>query len=148
MFSTEMPYINLEVLEAQLSAEDFELVKGIVSTQGTNKNRLRASKPKLPKMVKMDGGTFGWHYDYQDEAGARAGKIAYIWRMVAFMVSPIHQHQCMPCMAYCDLPYSEDRDQGRELEKYLQAIADKVVDTVKASDWHGVKRWAKAFGQY
>lgn len=45
-----------------------------------NKGKLRASKPKA------------------------SGEAAYVWRMVAFIASPISQHHCMPMTAEFDLP--------------------------------------------
>lgn len=43
-----------------------------------NKGKLRASKPK-------------------------EGQAAYVWRMLAFYVSPVSQHQCMPITADWDM---------------------------------------------
>jgi len=143
-----MPKIDLDQLKTHLSAEDYALVAGIVNT---HTGCLRASKPTLPrkKFYKADPAVARFpgdgDYDYADDAGRQAGMTAYVWRFVAFMISPIAQHQCMPCMAFCDLP-GRDPDARRLLEKRLDALADAVVDTVKMSDWHGVTRWAQVYG--
>ncbi len=50
-----------------------------IAEQILNKGKLRASKPK-------------------------DGEAAYVWRMVAFICSPVSQHQCMPMTAEFDLP--------------------------------------------
>lgn len=129
-----MPKIDLAKLQ-HLTPDQLEIVKGIINSKT---GELRASKPKV---------------QYETLRGRHipekvSGSTAYVWRMVAFMVSPMPAHQCMPVMAFCDLPYDVDslnRDR-RDLEKELDKIADAVVDTIKASEWHGIKRWGYALG--
>lgn len=133
----DMPKIDLTALRAALSAADYELVAGIVNTKT---GALRASKPPLPRRVATADG-----YDYATAADGRKGMTAYVWRWVAFFVSPISQHHCMPVMAFCDLP-GEYGDDQRALMKRLDTLANAVVDTVKASEWHGVRRWARVYG--
>jgi hypothetical protein len=66
----EMPAVNLEILKTVLSVNDMDIVSKVVAKRG-GVNRLRASKPA-------------------------DGPAAYVWRMVAFIVSPHSQHHCMP----------------------------------------------------
>lgn len=140
-----MPFINLELLEQNLLPEDFELVKGIVATRGKNKGQLRASKPSLPKKIKVpnpnENSLFPYSWGYADEVGNKAGKTAYLWRQVVFFISPIPAHQCIPTFDFCDLPVLP-KEELQELEDYLHKLADKVVDTVPLGEQHGVLRWA------
>jgi hypothetical protein len=145
----QMPEIKLDEISNMLSAEDFELVKGIVATRGKNKGCLRAAKPKVERhivgieRIETSYGPYDRKIVEPDEA---QGKTAYIWRMVAFFVSPLRQHNCMPCTADFDVPGSWGSEKRARLAE-LDAIVDVVVDTIKASDWHGVRRWGQAFGQ-
>lgn len=139
-----MPKIDLEALEATLTAEDFGLVKGIVNTKT---GELRVSKPSLPKKIQVpSGNAYGYTYEYKDAADASKGMTAYVWRMVAFSISPVAQHQCMPCMAFCDLPGTASREERRALENRLDALAEVVVRSIPITQQHGTMRWAKALG--
>jgi len=142
----EMPKINLDVLKTRLDAHDYALIVGIVNTRT---GALRASKPPVPKkiFVKTYAPRFAGdgHYDYADPIAARQGMTAYIWRNVAFSVSPNPQHQCMPVMDFCDLPGKYGAEQ-RALAKQLDAIVNVVVASVPKTQWHGVARWGQAFG--
>ena len=149
MRNKQMPKLDLEVIERKMAPHQFELVKGIVSSQGKNKGCLRASKPKTHKTVAVPAKNPRFvgdlDYVYEDVKTATSlGYTAYIWRMVAFMVSPKAQHHCMPCTADWSIPgtYREIKD----TLKALDALVDIVVDSVKASEWHGVKRWGQAYG--
>lgn len=68
-----------------------------------------------------------------------SGAAAYLWRMVVFQVSKRAAHQCMPVMSYHYLPDIPERDQ---LAKWLDALADKVVNQIPVTEWHGIARWA------
>lgn len=139
-YTNEMPKIDLDVLAQVLGADDLEVARRIVSTQGKNAGRLRASKPKN-EMKRQEGGRFGWQMVPVDMTQARA---AYVWRMVAFYVSPKSQHQCMPCTADFALgPYSETRDLIADLDK----LVDQIVNTIPREQWAGVRRWAQVFGK-
>jgi hypothetical protein len=129
-----MPKVDLSVL----TDEERELAEGIVATRGKNAGRLRASKPPVErKRVYVDVESPGPMYKRLKIEG---GETAYIWRMVAFYVSPISQHHCMPVMADCDLP-ADDFDKRMKLAKELDKIVDKIVDTVPKDQWYGVARW-------
>ncbi len=131
MASNGMPVINLDSLSgaARMFAERI-----------TIHGRLRASKPPVEK-VKVPHERYGYTYEPADPD---AGRAAYIWRMVAFQISPIDKHQCMPCTADFDLP--GDFDARRADMKRLDEIVDQIVNTVPASDWHGIRRWGNALG--
>ena len=76
-FTNEMPSINLDALT--LDEAERSLAEKIIATKGKNKGCLRAAKP------------------------SNAGDAAYVWRMVAFQVSPIPQHHCLPVCADFDI---------------------------------------------
>lgn len=73
------------------------------------------------------------------------GYAAYVWRNVVFLVSSNPKHQCMPVCANFDM--IEHGNERRELCKRLDKLVDLIVDAVPKSEWHGVHRWARAFGQ-
>ena len=90
------------------------------------------------------------------------GEAEYVWRLVAFMISPKPHHQCIPCShdfgvmdiapkvtKFCKFLNKEitqtDLDWVRNRCKELNVIVDKIVDNVKIQNRHGVNRWTKAF---
>ena len=125
MFNTEMPSINLAA--ADLTSEEFALVAPIVASKGKNKGKLRASKP------------------------SEGGDSAYIWRMVAFQISPIAAHHCIPVCADFDivvpdtLSSTERYQYRRNRAKVLDALADKIVNQIPKSEWQGIRRWRQVF---
>jgi hypothetical protein len=133
-FDFTMPLINLSLF----SPAEQTLLKGIIATQGKNKGRLRASKPKIT-------------YQIVDEDGRKlhrptleTGGIAYLWRMVAFAISPVGKHHCLPFMADFDLPYRYGTNEYKELKGALDALADKVEATIRPEKRHGTNRWLHA----
>ena len=139
-----MPSFDTDNLRNTLSADDFAIYQGIISTQGKNKGCLRAAKPKVTDL--------------------QSAKVAYVWRMVAFQVSPIGQHHCLPFGADFDLRteyfvpgipaygqpgYRELTDQAWALRgallKELDALADKIAKGVPAI---GIMRWGRALGAF
>jgi hypothetical protein len=74
-----MPIINLASLN--LSVFETNIAEKIIGKG----SMLRASKPKINKADPM------------------TGLAAYVWRMVAFSISPKSQHHCMPIMADFDM---------------------------------------------
>lgn len=142
----KMPKIDLETLERKLTPGRFAIVKGIVATRGENKGCLRASKPKLARMTRYDDDSdWGYHYDYATEEERQQAYTAYVWRMVAFFVSPVRQHRCMPVMCDCELPgRGEER---RKLAKTLDdAIVSVVIDSIPLKEQYGTLAWGRAFG--
>lgn len=133
----QMPHIDLS--KAELTDEELELAKGIINTRT---GQLRASKPTVNR---FESGRDKYNlplYDTDD-----TGKTAYIWRMVAFYVSPRRTHQCMPVMAFCDIPGSV-MDEGRKaLEAHLDDIAKRIADTVPATQWHSLRVWGPSLGK-
>jgi hypothetical protein len=102
--------------------------------------RLRASKPQVTK-TKVPDEKYGYRY----EPDAVQGQVAYVWRMVAFAISPNPKHQCMPICADFDL--GGDFESRGAQRKALELIEDEIVKSVPRSQWHGVIRWGQAFGQ-
>lgn len=139
MTTKQMPAINLDALKAVLTADEFEIARGIVNPRT---GALRASKPT----IRRDGApkVHPWSNQQYRENNLADAKTAYVWRMVAFAISPVPQHQCMPMTADFDLPY-ENGDQRRALCKVLDELADKVVKSVPVKEWHGVRRWGRAY---
>jgi hypothetical protein len=134
MFCFSMPLIN----PALFSGEELELVSGIVSHQGKNKGRLRASKPKLEwEAYEKDGRKLR-------RPTLKTGSVAFLWRMVAFAISPVYKHHCLPIMADFDLPYSYGTPEYKALRDRLQALADKVEASILPGQRHGTVRWARA----
>lgn len=121
-----------------LTESEKTLATGIVATQGKNKGRLRASKPKIEYTFEVKNGR------KLRIPTAASGSTAYIWRQVAFIVSPISQHQCLPILADFDLP--GDWQEARLLAKELDVIADKIVNSIPKSQWVGVLRWRGLVG--
>ena len=111
--------------------QEFGRVADLVLRGSTN--QIRATKPKVSK-------------DNPD-----TGYAAYVWRMVAFQVSPNGQHQCMPVTANFDLPaYDEDGQWrtaiSRDMEKKMDMLVDCIVNCVPRHLHHGINRWGRALG--
>jgi len=142
--TSQMPTIGLD----HLTPEERKIAQGIVASRGKNKGRLRASKPKVERHIARYE-----HYDlpsgpYESpvyEPDRDQGETAYVWRMVAFAVSPKSQHHCLPCTAGFDIPgkWSEKRARLDE----LNALADKIISVIPARQHRGTIRWGQAFGQ-
>jgi hypothetical protein len=129
-------YPTIDLSQANLTADELALAQGIVNS---HTGCLRASKPTIVYT----------ETDERDEFGGRkvvtsGGETAYIWRMVAFSVSPDSRHHCMPMTA--DFGLNGDYNERLALAKKLDAIADKIIATVPKAQWYGVTRWARAFG--
>ncbi len=141
-----MPMIdtNRVLLDVTNREQEAQIVARIL-----NKGALRATKPTIRKDTANE---------YNDRCSA------YTWRMVAFQISPHPAHHCMPMCAEFDLPdfgssgldwqakdFGEKlhtaHAQRRELSTRLDALVDRIVNTVPKSQWHGVTRWAQVFGQ-
>lgn len=114
----QYPYIK-DAIDA-LTSEDREIAQHIMNEKT---GRLRATKPT-----------------------AGGSEAQYVWRMVAFYVSPKSQHHCMPVMA--DLMLGHDKglkySETKELRKKLDAIVDQIVNAVPKEQWHGVHTWGRA----
>lgn len=149
MYAKKMPKLDLDLIKSKMTPAQFAIVKGIVSTRGENKGCLRASKPKTHKTISVPAKDPRFEgdldYVYEDlETATLLGYTAYIWRMVAFQISPKSQHHCMPCTADWSIPgtYREIKDTLKVLDKLTKTI----VDTVNPQEWHGVKRWGQVYG--
>lgn len=130
---------KIDLTKTSLAGRDLEIAQACIGRDGG----LRSSKPT-------------------------DGEAAYVWRMAAFQISTNSKHWCMPITADFGLPaqyWGPDREQRKVMIheevsdairvaadrrharcKELQKIADAICDTVPKDKWHGVMRWAKAFG--
>lgn len=138
-----MPKIEIDKLADKLSPEELELVRGIISTRGKNKGCLRASKPDITYHQVTRYCEIFKRVRTITEPDPIQGKTAYIWRQVAFVASPIPQHQCLPMTADFDLPGSWGDDKKAMIDD-LDRIVDIVIGTIDTAQWHGIRRWAQA----
>ena len=119
-----MPTINLDTVE-NLTKEERALVQQILKANGT----LYSSKPKKAQ-----------------------GDAQYLWRMVAFGISPIQQHHCMPVMADFDIEVdksSSDRfDTMRSKAKVLDELAHRIEKSLPIAERHGTMAWGRALGYF
>ncbi len=119
-----MPRINVEDLG--LSDADKEIVRGIINTRT---GCLRASAPET--------------YPCTDERGLTY----YVWRMVAFSVSPIAAHQCMPCTVGMYFASRCGTPERKALEARGNAIEKAVTYSIPMHQWAGIIRWGQVYGQ-
>ena len=112
-----MPTINLD--DAFMNDLERALAEQIIKKDG----KLYASKPKKA-----------------------SGEAKYLWRMVAFAVSPKPQHQCLPVTADFDLEGSWS--ENRELAKGLDDLAQRIEETVPIFKRYGVMNWARVMGAF
>lgn len=74
-----------------------------------------------------------------------SGEAFYVWRNVAFYISPDPKHQCLPFGA--DFYLKGDWDQRNEkIKTILDPLVDRIVNSVPVEQRHGLKRWGRAFG--
>jgi len=128
---TNMP----EITYKGSTSEEVEILKRICI-----KGHLRATPPPKPKMKKVKDGEdlFDYHFEYFSEEDQLRGHSRYVWRMVAFLVSPKSEHHCMPVLAQFDL--ASYREEYLELDK----LVDKIVEAIPKDQWGGVIRWGRA----
>jgi hypothetical protein len=134
---TNMPTINIDALDPE--ARNF--AKRIVTGKD---NHLRASKPPIEYTIETRPAAITGAMHKYRVPNKTQGEAAYVWRMVAFAISPKQQHQCMPMTADFDLPQMGDA--ARQRAKELDAIADRIIAVVPKNQWHGVLRWGRALG--
>lgn len=137
----KMPEIDLDKVTYN-DATERQIAERIVIRNGKGNDattRLRASQPPL-----------------DDDTGREA---SYVWRMVAFFISPNQKHGCMPVTAEFKLPRKYwagaigDSDTIRacaEARKArveeLDGLVDRITDTCLAdllNPRSGFRRWAK-----
>jgi hypothetical protein len=107
-----MNYPIIQVNSDEFTAEELSLIWQIKNhTTGT----LRSDKPK-------------------------DGRAAYVWRMVAFQVSPNPQHHCMPVTADFGIN-CKDYTERRAITDKLDELVKRIVDGIPMSQWHGVHAW-------
>lgn len=141
----KMPTINTSTL-TDLTAEEQAILAIVIKKDGT----LRASKPTLGKKTKVRNPAepansyYSHSYVWATDEERTKARAAYVWRMVAFALSPHPEHQCMPTTASFDL--DESGAESRAMEKKLDAFADRIVRCVPVRQQAGTMRWAQAYG--
>ncbi len=123
----------IDLAAIDLTAEERQIAERIL-----NKGALRASKPTIKwstveRTKEIGGQSFTGKYREPDEIG---GKAAYVWRNVAFTVSPIGKHHCMPITADFDLP-ENDYKKRRAMALELDQLVNKIVAAVPKNQWRG-----------
>ena len=113
--SSNMPALDLDSIE--MDEDERGLVSQIIKANG----RLYASKPKNA-----------------------TGDARYLWRMVAFGISPVPAHQHLPVMAEFDLP--GDFDERRERAKELDDLAKRVESSIPVEQRHSTLMWGRMLG--
>lgn len=104
----------------KLTSEQQEIAKHIIGREG----RLRSSKPK-------------------------DGNAAFVWRMVAFNISPKPEHHCVPVTADfgVQVPGETEWHYAKVrpfVDNVLNPIVDAIINNLPKEEWHGVHRWARA----
>jgi hypothetical protein len=114
---------------ADLDADEL-IIFNLIQGRG---GRLRASKPTVDKNEPI------------------TGKAAYVWRLVAFMVSTKSAHHCMPVTADFDLPAYDESGKwccraAHQMADSLNPLIKKITDAIPLSQSHGAVRWGRALG--
>ena len=118
---------------------------------------LRASKPKEQKKTVIDesykSATESEYiikhpqpnlYATEEERIKALG--CYVWRELAFIMSPIAAHHCMPVCNDFNLEYKYSDPRRKEQYNFCNGIVNKIFKTVKKESCYGLKRWARVFG--
>lgn len=129
---SQMPQINPDSITDPVAAEYARRI--------SHKGALRASKPKIGYVIVPHPWGGNMRLNDLEEA-----KVAYVWRMVAFQVSPKDEHHCMPVCADMDLPVDDHAERSR-LTDLLDTYVKAIVDSIPRDQWHGIRRWGQAFG--
>lgn len=70
----------------------------------------------------------------------------YVWRELAFIMSPISAHHCMPVCNDFNLEYSHYDVRRKEQVTMLNNIVDKIYKSVSPHLLHGLRRWKNVMG--
>lgn len=155
-----MPEIDLTL--ANLT--DIEMLIAKCAIKGNKeKGMLRASKPPVPKQTIYNEPIYpeGQEYlydsifknrktpnSYATEEERIKALGAYVWRELAFCISPIGSHHCMPVCNDFNLEYTNSDVRQKEQRKLCSEIVDKILKIVPVHQKHGLIRWGKAFGMF
>lgn len=111
-----MPQIDLGTLWRKLSVKDMAIVRRIVDQKTWC---LKGARPRLHE-------------------SAESRYAAYVWRMVAFQISPNAQHHHMPTTCFWWLP----KGTNKSIIQWLDGLVSKITDTVPKEEWWGVLAWS------
>lgn len=130
------------VTNEQSSINAWDACQNIVASQGKNKGRLRASKPKAERKVIIRN-RYGYSREYYDQSLLESAT-QQIWRYLAFAVSPHGQHQCLPMGADFDTPFDMSVDESRRFAKWCDEVTDVIRHQYSAKEQPGLMRWGRA----
>lgn len=128
----EMPVFD----ENAVSRLETEFEKDIFSII-TKSNVLRRTFPSGKKFEEIVE-TFAMKHNLPHNEGKWV--LYFVWRNVAFYISPCREHQCLPFVAY--FKYSDELFRDREYVKFLEKVVDNITNLIPPQQWHGVRRWA------
>ena len=127
----DMPHIRRPIVGVAKNL-DRTTALALVGTMNQRNGRLYASRPRKA-----------------------TGDTVYLWRILAFHLSPKPEHQCMPVTADMDVgpdhkpgdtaENTRKRFQARDVRvKVLSGIVKRVIDLIPPNQWHGARRWHRA----
>ena len=99
-----------------------------------------AERAIAEQILKPDGSLFA------SKPTKASGDAKYLWRMVAFGISPHGRHQCIPVTADFDL--DGDFDARRLRAKELDDLSDRIEKAVSVFERYGTLRWGRALGMF
>ena len=150
-----MPEIDL----TKCNLNETEMMIAKIAIKGEKEiGYLRASKPAEQKHTIIDS---EWTPSYASELSQpykhHKNKYAteeerikafgcYVWRELAFIMSPISTHHCMPVCNDFNLEYTSGDPRRKEQHKWLNSIVDRISKTVPVHQLHGLRRWKGVFG--
>lgn len=154
----KMPELDLSI--CNLTAEELNIAKYAIKGDKL-KGTLRASKPKEQKHsiriepefspekqylkdISKFKHTHKNAYATEDERSKALG--IYVWRELAFVISPISSHHCMPICNDFNLEYDYGDERRKQQMNFCNNIVNKILKTIRPESCHGLKRWAKALG--
>ena len=77
----------------------------------------------------------------------KGGEETYVWRLIAFSLSPRPSHMCIPTTHDFGMwDQYPDWDERTARTKELDKVVAAIVNTVPLTQQPGTMRWARAFG--
>jgi hypothetical protein len=152
-----MPLIDL----TKCNLTPFELSIAKIAIKGEKEvGQLRASKPKAQKQTVYTQPIYDEKHSelheyvssrktpnmYATEEERIKAFGCYVWRELAFIMSPISAHHCMPVCNDFNLEYTSFDMRRKEQLAMLNNIVDKIYKSVPPHLLHGLKRWKNALG--
>ena len=137
--SDAMPTLDLTSLARKLTPEAFSLLLRVVDPRT---GALRATRPPIPKHAVP--GVWGTPRLEPDSDAAQA---AYVWRWIAFALSPRPADQALPATAFDTLPVpGVDVGARWALAAHLDEIVKQVIALAPVEARPGLTAWAHLRG--